>query len=153
MRRLFQDSAHLIRVAGLFGALLVGFLIVRGFLVPPGFGVYGHFRTGALDDNQAHPIVYAGAQACQECHSDEAATHSAGKHAGVHCEACHGPLGRHAEDPAAQEGFKPDPTTLCVRCHLTNVAKPVSFPQVDPADHAPDGACTDCHTPHDPGLE
>jgi hypothetical protein len=33
------------------------------------------------------------------------------------------------------------------------VAKPEGFPQVEPAEHAPEGACSECHTPHSPGLE
>jgi len=153
MRRLFGDAEHLVRVAGLFAAGVLAFLVLRGLLVPDDFGVYGHFRAGALADNRARALGHAGRGACVECHSDVGETLAGGKHARVGCEACHGPLARHAEDAAAQEAVKPDPRAVCLRCHLANVAKPEGFPQVEPAEHAPEGACSECHTPHSPGFE
>ena len=136
------------RVAGLFSAGLLVFLVLQAVLVPEGFGVYGHYRAGALEDNQQHEIAFAGRAACIDCHSDVPDQLSEGKHAKVACEACHGALAKHAEDPGAAEARRPDPTTLCLVCHLTNVAKPGWFPQIEPQDHAGDEACVSCHAAH-----
>ncbi len=153
MGRLFRNSGHLVRVAGLFVAGIAVFLALRGLLLPEGFGVYGHFRAGALDDNRTRPLVYAGRAACLECHTDAGDTLAGGTHSRVGCEGCHGPLARHAEDPSALEAVRPDSRALCRRCHQTNLAKPAGFPQVALQDHAPDGACSECHVPHAPGLD
>ena len=45
---LFGHKEHLLRVAGLFVAGVLAFLVLQAFLVPRGFGVYGHYRAGAL---------------------------------------------------------------------------------------------------------
>ena len=64
------------------------------------------------------------------CHDDEAKARAAGKHAHVACEACHGPLAQHADDPAAHVPQLPDVANLCRRCHEKDAAKPKNFPQV-----------------------
>ena len=54
-----KDSEHLIRVAAVFlGGILV-FAILRGFLVPASFGLYGHYRADAIKDVAALPVVHA----------------------------------------------------------------------------------------------
>jgi hypothetical protein len=147
---LFQDRAHLWRVGILFLGGIVAFLLLQQLLVPKGFGVYGHYRAGALSDNRAVAPKFGGQVTCVECHTDEATARASGKHAHVACEACHGALGKHAADPDALKPTRPDPRTLCVVCHAANVAKPAGFPQIDPKDH-PDGVCTECHLAHNPG--
>lgn len=153
MGRPFEDREHLVRVALLFGGGFAAFLILRALLVPAGFGVYGHFRASALDANRQRPLVYAGRGACAECHSDAADLLRSGKHALVACEACHGALARHAEDASAQKAVRPDPRGVCLVCHEPSRAKPAGFPQIVPAEHAPQGSCADCHRPHAPTLE
>jgi hypothetical protein len=148
MAGLFKDKEHLLRVAALFAGGFVVFLLLRGLLVPAGFGEYGHFRAGAIEDNRQHAIKYAGHAVCTECHTDVGEVRARGKHAHVACEACHGALAAHAADPEAAKPVRPDPRTLCVVCHAPNVAKPASFPQID-SDH-PDAVCTECHLAHDP---
>jgi hypothetical protein len=68
----------------------------------------------------------------------------------VKCEACHGPLAGHTEDPSAHKPKKPDTSPLCRRCHEADSAKPVGFPQVVTADHSGGEKCETCHTPHQP---
>ena len=150
MGGLFKDKEHLVRMAGLFGAGLLLFLLLRGVLIPADFGVYGHFRAGALSDNASVNLHFAGRAACASCHDDVAATKAAGPHAPIGCESCHGPLARHADDPQSQQPELPVATPLCVGCHAANVARPASFPQVDPPEHAQGEACDGCHSPHDP---
>jgi len=150
MGHLFRHGGHLFRVAGLFAAGVVAFLVLQAFMVPKGFGVYGHYRAGALDDNKAHPVVHAGRAACLDCHSDVGDVLGKGKHAAIGCEACHGPHAGHATDPSTAKAVRPDAHELCARCHQASVARPAGFPQVEPAEHAGAEACTSCHTPHSP---
>lgn len=152
MGRFVAHKEHLVRVAGLFAAGVALFLLVQAIFVPKGFGAYGHYRPGALDDVRARPLVYAGRAACLDCHTDVGATLKAGKHASIGCEACHGALARHVEDVSSQKAERPDGRQICLRCHLPNVAKPRGFPRVEPGDHAPTGSCLECHQAHSPAL-
>lgn len=148
----FSDVQHLLRMAGLFAIGVVLFLIARALLVPDGFGVYGHYRAGALDDNRAHQLRFAGHEACADCHANVLEARVGGKHAAIGCEACHGPLAAHAEDPDAAPAPRPEATPLCRVCHGVNVARPAGFPQVDPAEHGGGESCVSCHQPHNPDV-
>jgi hypothetical protein len=149
----WESSRHLVRLAGLFGLGLCAFLVVRWLLMPEGFGVYGHYRAGALADNRERAPLYAGQAACVECHTDVGEARAVGRHARLSCEGCHGPLASHAVDPGAGTGVaKPDGREGCVRCHARNSSRPPGFPQVVVVEHAEEGACTACHQPHQPGL-
>ena len=150
MKVLFGHKDHLVRMAVLFAAGIVVFLILQAVFVPKGFGTYGHYRAGAIDENRVRPVTYAGRTACVECHSDVPETAKGGGHAFIRCEACHGPLAAHAGDPGEHQAVRPDSKVLCARCHAPNVARPARFPQVDAAEHAGDEACTGCHTAHNP---
>jgi hypothetical protein len=152
LSRLFGNAGHLIRPA-LVLLLGVGiFLVIRAIVVPKDFGKYGHYRPGALDMIGALPISYAGRSQCAACHEDEAKVHDAGKHAGVGCEACHGPLAKHVDDPVANVPKPPDVANLCRRCHEKDAAKPQGFPQVDTIAHSQGMVCNTCHQPHSPHL-
>lgn len=148
----FKDREHLVRMAALFLAALGVFVLLRALMVPSDFGIYGHFRAGALKDNASHPLSYAGRSACGECHSDIVDARKGSKHQRIGCEACHGALAQHAADPEKLKPVLPDGKTICLVCHLENVAKPKGFPQVNPKDHGDDGPCTGCHNPHHPEV-
>ena len=148
----FKDAGHLFRLAGVFVAGILLFLVLRGFLVPKSFGEYGHFRGNALSEIAARPINFAGHETCEGCHADVLEKKKDGKHAHVNCEACHGPLAKHADDPASVTPEKLDTAVLCVRCHEANAAKPKGFPQVVSADHSSGLACDTCHQPHSPVI-
>ena len=150
MSGFFGHKEHLARMAALFGVGIVAFLVLQALLVPRSFGVYGHYRAKALEENRARPVAFAGRAACVECHSDVPDAMKGGPHAGVHCEACHGPLAAHAGDPTEKKALRPDSRVLCARCHAANVARPARFPQVDPAEHSGGEACTTCHAAHNP---
>jgi predicted CXXCH cytochrome family protein len=150
MGDLFRHGGHLIRVVGLFAAGVVAFLVLQAFMVPKGFGVHGHYRSGALDDNKARPLVHAGRAACLDCHSEVGEVLGRGKHATVGCEACHGPHAAHAADPSTAGAVRPDSRVLCARCHQASVARPAGFPQVEAAEHSGGEACASCHSPHSP---
>ena len=146
-----KDAEHLARVAALFLLGVAAFFLAQRLFVPEGFGKYGHYRAGALEDRRNLPLVFAGRAACEECHTDVAEAKAKGKHARPACEACHGPLATHAADPSVKP-VRPDGRTVCLRCHTALVGRPASFPQIDVAEHAPKGLCTECHVAHDPGL-
>jgi hypothetical protein len=150
----FRDSAHLIRPALV---LLVGlgvFMVIRAAVVPAGFGKYGHYRPGALDTIREHPVAFAGQDLCIMCHEAESTARAAGKHAGVRCEACHGPQSQHAtaDDPSAHKPQLPDVAKLCAQCHEKDAAKPRWFPQVVTVEHSGGVLCNGCHQPHNPHL-
>ena len=152
MKDFFRNGEHLIRVLLLLTLGVVAFLVIRRTVVPPEFGKYGHFRPGAMDDIRARPIKFAGHETCETCHSDQAEVKSKGKHANVGCEACHGPLAKHAADPSSVVPQLPDTAVLCARCHEANQAKPKWFPQVVTAEHSGGMACNTCHKPHSPKI-
>ena len=152
MSRLFRNAGHLIRPALVLLAGLGVFLILRAIVVPKDFGKYGHYRAGALDMIAARPIAYAGHSQCILCHDEQGKVHARGKHANVACEACHGPLAKHADDPTANVPKLPDVANLCRRCHEKDAAKPQSFPQVDTVAHSQGMLCDSCHQPHNPHL-
>ena len=152
MKDFLRSTEHLIRVGILVAVGLVAFLVIQRVVVPRDFGKYGHFRASALDEIRAKPIKFAGREACEVCHSEQAEAKSKGKHAGLGCEGCHGPLARHAEDPSSIVPKLPDTAVLCARCHEQNSAKPKSFPQVVTAEHSAGLACNTCHKPHTPKI-
>ncbi len=147
-----KDAGHLFRLAAVFVIGILAFLVIRGFLVPQSFGEYGHYRGNAIREMAARPMNYAGHQTCETCHTEVLDKKKDGRHAHVNCEACHGPLAAHADDPAAVQPAKLDTTLLCPRCHEANAAKPKTFPQVASADHSNGLACDTCHQPHSPAI-
>jgi hypothetical protein len=149
----FRDSEHLLRVAGLFLLFAVCFLGFRAWFVPNSFGRYGHYRADSLTEIAALPVVHAGHETCETCHSDVLEIKKNGRHAGVNCEACHGPQAAHAADPGTIKPKLPDTSILCARCHEANSAKPKWFPTVATADHAQGLPCNTCHTPHTPRID
>jgi len=148
---IFKDTGHLFRFAALFVVGVTSILVVRAIVIPRSFGQYGHYRGAALKEIAKLPIKYAGHQACEVCHTDIVATKNAGKHAGVNCEACHGPLAKHADDPSIVPA-KLDTATLCVKCHAASAAKPKGFPQVKADEHSGGLPCETCHQPHSPAI-
>ncbi len=145
-----KEAGHILRLAALFAIACAAFLVVRQQIVPSGFGKYGHYREGALADNRAHPITYAGRETCAMCHDEALTALGKGKHAGVGCEACHGPQSAHAAGGGQPKPQLPVALQLCVVCHEANSSKPKGFPQVVSKQHYEGGDCKACHQPHQP---
>ena len=148
----FKDSEHLLRVVGVFLVGVTIFICFRAWFVPKSFGEFGHYRGDSLAEVADLPIRHAGHETCEACHSNVLDVKKTGKHSGVNCEACHGPLARHAEDPAAVKPVLPDTSVLCARCHESNSAKPKWFPTVVIAEHSMGVPCNTCHTSHNPRI-
>lgn len=147
----FRSYEHLLRLAAVFAAGVALFLGARWLLVPGDYGRLGAYRASALVQNQLRPIAYAGQVACVECHTDVAELRRSNAHARIGCESCHGPLARHAADPAVAVE-RPDPRATCAVCHVPSPAKPPWFKTVVFTEHADPGPCTTCHQAHAPRL-
>jgi hypothetical protein len=152
-RSTLRDYEHLLRPVGLGVLAVLAFLALRAFMVPDDFGKYGHYRAGALDDARELQPRFAGREACAVCHDDVVELRSGSAHEKVGCEACHGALAAHAEDPGESVPERPDPGSLCLRCHGYSSYRPDDFPQVIAEDHAMDESCDACHEPHRPDVE
>jgi len=152
VRNFLRDGGNLVRVAALFAAGIAAFFVLRGVLVPADFGRFGHYRAGALADNGRRASAYAGKPACLDCHGDVADAQKGSKHAAVRCEACHGPLSRHAENPEVKPA-RLAPEHLCLTCHRSVAGRPAKFPQIDHDEHAGGVPCVSCHLPHHPETE
>ena len=148
----FRDYEHVLRVLVLFLLGVAAFVALRWWLVPSDFGVYGHYRAGALEENRSRPIAFAGRAACAECHDDVVVSRKGSRHERIACESCHGALAAHASGNDETKPVRPDPRLSCIRCHDARAGKPAAFPQVDVRDHAPEGPCTECHQPHHPAI-
>lgn len=182
MRDRFRHASHVVRVAMVFLAGTVVFLIARAALIPSDFGVYGFYRAGAIDDARDLPIKHAGQAACEKCHSGtywsdadnaqdvfKANPTLDNRHSSMRCESCHGPLGFHAEHELAQEAadaagtelpeteVTPVPLVagdkLCLPCHLEITGRPPFQPVVLVGDHGDNDACDSCHRPHRPRTD
>lgn len=147
-----KDAEHLFRMAMLFVLGLGIFVAVRSFLVPKSFGQYGHYRGAAIAEIASRPIKFAGEKTCADCHEDTISLRQNGAHKSVRCEACHGALASHVDDPSV-ELVKLDTAKLCVTCHEMRPGKPVTFPQIASREHSEGKACESCHKPHKPAYE
>ncbi len=132
---------------------LIAFAVLRAAVVPKSFGEYGHYRGNAIGEIASRPIAHAGHDVCESCHTDVVEQKKLGRHVVVPCEACHGPLANHADDPGNIKPTKLDTAVVCARCHEANSAKPKGFPQVATAEHSGGLACDTCHQPHRPKIE
>jgi hypothetical protein len=129
--------------------LVIGtYAVARVFLTPATFGNYGHYRGAALVDATMRPPVFAGAKACDECHSDTGELVAKDRHKGISCESCHGPGRVHARNP----DLVPVKLTsqLCLRCHVADAARPPRQRQIQLTEHFPTDKCIDCHVAHQP---
>jgi len=150
MRRLFTMPPQLFRIVLLAVGIVVAYSVARFFLTPASFGEYGWYRGAALAELATRQRVYAGKQACEECHSDQYQKVVQHEHKSLSCEACHGPGEAHVENPD-----NPDVKmavlhySLCLRCHEANPSRPKWHKQIVSKNHYP-GKCTDCHLPHSP---
>lgn len=119
----------------------------RVVLTPRSFGQYGHYRGAALEEIASRDPLFAGADACDECHSEVRDTLGKYEHKRIGCESCHGPARAHGDDPDVATAKLSDAT--CVRCHGENAGRPAWLKQIE-ADHFAGDKCVECHLPHQP---
>ena len=153
-----EHTKHIIRAVLLLVVAAVLFVFVRHFAIPESFGDYGHFRASSVDEYSTKVALHGAPGDCTDCHDEEAAAHSLGKHGSVPCEVCHGPLGVHVEDEQRVAAMPINPSVeLCGWCHHRLVARPKTFPQVVFRDHVLEKGgemteviCLECHDAHNP---
>jgi hypothetical protein len=141
---------HVIRLLLLIGAFVVVAIVVRSYLIPDSFYVFGPYRADSVREIAADTPKFKGPDYCQACHEERHVEWSAGVHKTVKCEVCHGAAGDH---PA--NGKLPVPTEtvkLCTLCHEAMPARPAAQPQIVVAEHAGTTQCITCHNPHFPRI-
>ena len=71
-------SAHIQRIA--IGVLVLGVIgfFGRRLFIPETFGVYGHYRAAAIEEEAARPIRHMTNAPCFPCHEYEANLHLTG---------------------------------------------------------------------------
>jgi hypothetical protein len=155
MRQPFSMPPQVVRLCLLALGIVITYSIARYFLTPPSFGEYGWYRGDALVELSEREPVYAGKQACGECHAEQVQKLQKDQHKTLTCEACHGPGAAHAGNP----DIKIDKSSygVCLRCHEANPSRPKWHKQVVSKTHyretkpgAKPSLCTDCHVPHAP---
>jgi hypothetical protein len=152
LRLRFHDYEHVLRMAGLFAVGIVVFLAWRSWMVPDDFGVYGHFRAGAITDAANQTPRFAGQAVCIGCHDEVQQVRLTGHHANVRCEACHGPLGAHASGDTDVAPVRPSSRAVCLTCHTARTGMPKAFPSIVVKEHSESGPCTECHAAHAPQI-
>ena len=154
---------HIIRFTILVVVVIIGFLIMRAYLVPDSFGVHGsytyaYYRADSEREQAALPLIYQGAQHCSSCHAPHRTLLDRGAHAMLDCESCHGNFKAHNNNTKERMAVT-DPVSTCMLCHERLAARPADFPQIDSfAEHVAeqgdrlrqDTTCTTCHIPHAP---
>ena len=148
----FKDARHLGSLVGILVVAIGLFVLLRAAVVPAGFGKYGHYRAGGIDDNRARNVKFAGQGECVYCHDTQLEARNGGRHKGISCEACHGPQAKHVASDGKEKLPRPDVKVICLNCHEKDAAKPAFLPQVMKADHYTDVLCSECHQPHNPKM-
>jgi hypothetical protein len=148
--RLPQQVYPLVLLIVLAAASLI---VARSLLIPDTFGKYGHYRGDAEAEIRRQPLVYAGFEACADCHDDLFEVKQTAAHAGLSCEVCHGPGQEHILSEGESLPHIPRTREYCQACHDYNPARPSGFPQILANTHYPAEPCMDCHDPHSPLLE
>jgi Cytochrome c7 and related cytochrome c len=138
------------RLSVVIGLVITAVVIARFWLIPPALIATDQHWAAAIARQEAIPVKFAGATACQDCHSDVAEKKAASFHKNLSCEGCHGPAAAHAEDPSALKPGAPRDRRFCPVCHEYDRSRPTGFPQVNSTAHNPLKVCVSCHNPHDP---
>jgi hypothetical protein len=130
--------------------LIAALVVVRSIFVPADFGIYGHYRTSAVEEIISQPIHYAGQELCFDCHDEIGSIKMEGYHRDLSCEVCHGPSASHTEEPEEIKPIAPRERGYCPLCHEYLPSRPTGFPQIISASHNPMSPCISCHEPHNP---
>jgi len=136
--------------------------IGRKVLIPESFGIYGHYRADAIQEEANRTIRHWTNTSCFSCHPYEGNIHLSGNHKTISCEFCHGPYADHVGD-GKKIGTLPvkkgeDIKVLCLRCHNRAIqARPKQIIQtVTMPAHLEDQkvklthTCNQCHHVHAP---
>ena len=135
------------RLIPLFAIFIFLFLAARSFLVPKSFGEQGHYRFNSIAENKEKAMIYAGKEACDDCHSDRIQEMETDLHKGISCETCHGPGSAHIANPDSIKPMIPKGRDFCGMCHSLNPSRSKLVHQVDLKEHNVTENCIECHNP------
>ena len=143
---------HMKRAMMLLVIAIIGFISVRALVVPDSFGQYGWYRGDSVADNRNNQIGHAESVSCSEenCHKTIYKIWVDSGHKTVNCETCHGPFHDHVSNIRITPQPADDSREFCGKCHFKRVARPSSFPQIEPEIHGENLKCAYCHNPHKP---
>ena len=63
-----EHRKHITRLLIIIAVLIPSFIVVRSLLIPQSFGKYGHYRGDNVQEQMNLPLVYQGADFCEDCH-------------------------------------------------------------------------------------
>jgi len=112
VRGFVQDMEHLIRLAVVMAIALTAFMILRAACRPTQFWTVRLLSRLAARGDRVAANCFCRSRELRDLPSDVVALKNEGKHAGVNCEACHGALAKHAEDPGTLQPPKLDTASL-----------------------------------------
>ena len=158
-----QYAVRLLVLIVLAGVLFFGGLQL---FVPEGSKLTGSYDAAHLKYIADQPVSYAGSESCgaSGCHEELYKTWAEGAHGArdekSKCETCHGPQGKHPDEPVKLMKVRGDGdlVELCLVCHRkmkarSTTGQPQITPQEHPYPHEGVLNCTQCHNPHAPGLK
>ncbi|SLM30056.1 hypothetical protein MTBBW1_2090020 [Desulfamplus magnetovallimortis] len=158
-------SKHALRIIIVFSSIAImagAGLVIKLFLIPDSFGVYGAYRADAIEEEANRAIRHGTNKSCLSCHPYEASIHLKGLHKTISCEFCHGTFADHIDNGKKIASLPvkkgDDITTLCLRCHNTEIKarSSVVIKTVAMPDHLrkqkvkETHSCNQCHHVHAP---
>lgn len=154
---------HVIILLVVLITLGVGGFYARKAFLPEGFGKYGHYRAGAIEDEMNLPLRNMTNESCLDCHPFIKKIHLKGVHKTVSCEMCHSAYANHVDKNGKVYAKMPkkqgkEIKELCLRCHNkaikarpVTVIKVVEFPgHLEEKKVRTDHNCDQCHHVHAP---
>ena len=81
---------HITRLLVVVVVILVGFFVMRSFLIPASFGKYGHYRGDNVKEQVNVPLVHMESAFCKDCHDIQYSDWKSDEHLTINCEVCHG---------------------------------------------------------------
>jgi hypothetical protein len=158
----FSPKSHLYRLGIVLVVFFVAAAVARQWATPKSWNYQDWYRTDALRDSAAQPLVFGGNESCTSCHEKTDKTMREQEHKGLSCESCHGALADHVKAGKKVDAAKVDLSRWqCMNCHSEQINRPQKFPQfsVDGAigkfvkkhkEMSEATRCVKCHDPHDP---
>lgn len=153
-----EHTKHIIRAVLILVVAAVVFVFARHFLYPASFGEHGQFRFDSVAEHASPAPRHGFPGACLDCHDEQGAALSEGKHGSVDCEVCHATLSSHVKEDKRVAAMRVNGSVeMCGWCHERLAARPVNHPQVVIDEHVKEKGevmrekvCLECHDAHNP---